>query len=389
MWTKLQWLGLLFAIFWVYRARMELNLGSPKGASNSYLSQSKGLVFPKIGRENATLLMLARNSDLEGALESMRSLEDRFNKDYHYPWTFMNDVPFTQKFIDDTTSMASGETFYELIPEEDWQPPSHIDRVKLADSFNEMVRQDVMYGGVRSYHNMCHFNLGFFYKQKRLDNYKYYMRVEPDVDYACDFPYDPFTFMREKKKKYGFVIAICEFENTIPTLWDTVEGFIKDFPQHIHPNAAYEFLTTNESDINSGHLTYETKGEYNMCHFWSNFEVGDLDFFRGEAYNAYFDHLDHAGGFYYERWGDAPVHTIGVGLLLDKDEVHHFEDIGYYHPPYSSCPSLAAARLQQRCMCKLKGPDGKKMDAINVRPFSCLQRWWRYGAGKRFLLEKN
>jgi hypothetical protein len=33
---------------------------------------------------------------------------------------------------------------------------------------------------------------------------------------------------------------------------------------------------------------------------WSNFEIGDLDFWRGEAYSKFFDHLDEAGGFYYE-----------------------------------------------------------------------------------------
>jgi hypothetical protein len=25
----------------------------------------------------------------------MRMIEDRFNKNYHYPWTFMNNRPFT------------------------------------------------------------------------------------------------------------------------------------------------------------------------------------------------------------------------------------------------------------------------------------------------------
>lgn len=33
---------------------------------------------------------------------------------------------------------------------------------------------------------------------------------------------------------------------------------------------------------------------------WSNFEIADLDFWRGEAYSAYFDYLDRRGGFYYE-----------------------------------------------------------------------------------------
>lgn len=33
---------------------------------------------------------------------------------------------------------------------------------------------------------------------------------------------------------------------------------------------------------------------------WSNFEIGDLNFWRGEAYGKFFDFLDSKGGFYYE-----------------------------------------------------------------------------------------
>ena len=33
---------------------------------------------------------------------------------------------------------------------------------------------------------------------------------------------------------------------------------------------------------------------------WSNFEIGDLDLWRGEAYSKFFDFLDSKGGFYYE-----------------------------------------------------------------------------------------
>jgi alpha 1,2-mannosyltransferase len=43
------------------------------------------------------------------------------------------------------------------------------------------------------------------------------------------------------------------------------------------------------------------------CHYWSNFEIADLRWFRSPEYIAYFDYLDKVGGFYYERWGDAPV----------------------------------------------------------------------------------
>ena len=73
------------------------------------------------------------------------------------------------------------------------------------------------------------------------------------------------------------------------------------------------------------------EGDYNLCHFWSNFEIGDLNFWRSEAYSKYFDFLDEKGGFFYERWGDAPVHSIAAALFLNTDEVHWFSDVGYMH----------------------------------------------------------
>ena len=33
---------------------------------------------------------------------------------------------------------------------------------------------------------------------------------------------------------------------------------------------------------------------------WSNFEIGDLDFWRSETYMKFFEFLDNKGGFHYE-----------------------------------------------------------------------------------------
>ena len=33
---------------------------------------------------------------------------------------------------------------------------------------------------------------------------------------------------------------------------------------------------------------------------FNNFEIADMDFWRGEAYTAFFNYLDHNGGFYYQ-----------------------------------------------------------------------------------------
>lgn len=49
-------------------------------------------------KANAAFVFLARNSDLAGVMESMKHMEDRFNKKFNYPYVFLNDVPFDKKF---------------------------------------------------------------------------------------------------------------------------------------------------------------------------------------------------------------------------------------------------------------------------------------------------
>lgn len=53
---------------------------------------------PAPRRANAAIVMLARNTDLEGVVSSMRQLEDRFNNKFNYPWIFLNDKEFTDEF---------------------------------------------------------------------------------------------------------------------------------------------------------------------------------------------------------------------------------------------------------------------------------------------------
>lgn len=49
-------------------------------------------------KANATILSLARNSDIEGIAFSMKQMEDRFNKKYQYPYVFLNEEEFSEDF---------------------------------------------------------------------------------------------------------------------------------------------------------------------------------------------------------------------------------------------------------------------------------------------------
>ena len=51
-----------------------------------------------IRKANATFVILVRNSDLKDIVESLKQIEDRFNRQFHYPYVFLNEKPFSEEF---------------------------------------------------------------------------------------------------------------------------------------------------------------------------------------------------------------------------------------------------------------------------------------------------
>ncbi|KAJ3514835.1 hypothetical protein NLJ89_g2142 [Agrocybe chaxingu] len=289
-------------------------------------------------RANATFVLLCRNTDLAGVVTSIQQMEDRFNRRHRYPWVLLNEEPFTQEFKDRVRVLTDAPIEFGLIPPEHWYQPDWIDEEKATKGRSNMMAQGIIYAGSVPYRNMCRFNSGFFFKHELLQPYRYYWRVEPEVKFFCDINNDPFKFMQENNKTYGFTISLVEWEATIPSLWSTVKEFIVEHPEYITPGNSMDFLSDNSGD------------SYNLCHYWSNFEIADMDFWRGEAYQKFFEFLESKGGFYYERWGDAPVHSIAVSLFASRDQVHFFSDIGYRHDSFQHCPS-GEEWVKGRCAC--------------------------------------
>lgn len=316
-------------------------------------------------RANATLMSLVRNSELEGLLLSMQQVEDHFNSKFRYPWTFMSNRPFTEEFKRRTRQATDAEVYFIEIPSDLWDVPRNIDVKKMRQGMNNLAKQNLPYAKLKSYRNMCRFNSGNFYNVPHMQQFKWYWRVEPSVNYFCDIDYDVFKFMEDNGKTYGFVSTLYEIAETIPTLWPTTLDFIKKFPQYVNKNGAFDWLLNDNQLPDKAKLA---KG-YSTCHFWSNFEIGNMDFFRGEAYSNWFKHLEEAGGFYYERWGDAPVHTLELALFEDKSKIHWFRDIGYHHPPYYHCPTSD----------KCGGCDAGKFTPFDhLQDQNCNPHWIRY-----------
>lgn len=294
--------------------------GEPEGTL-TYASEAYAPGIENSARINATLLALVRNEELPGMLSSMRDLERTWNHKFNYPWTFFNDVPFTDEFKRRTAAATKAEVRYEVIPKEHWDMPSWINKDLYHESTKMLKENGIQYADKVSYHSMCRWNSGMFYKHPALATTRYYWRVEPKVHFFCDVDYDVFRYMHDNNKTYGFTINLYDAPKSIPSLWPETMKFLAQNPSYLHQNNALHWLTDR---LRRPEHTKEANG-YSTCHFWSNFEIGDMDFWRSKPYEDYFDHLDRAGGFFYERWGDAPVHSIALGLFEDASRLHWWD----------------------------------------------------------------
>lgn len=321
-------------------------------------------------RANATLLALSRNSDIDGLIASVRSMEDHFNKWFHYPWTFLNDKPFSEEFMNRIRQETESVCEFGVIPADHWEFPQNINDHWINDALQFQADRNVTYGDQKSYHQMCRFFSGFFFRHPLVKKYKWYWRVEPDVEYFCDTTYDVFVEMEHNGKWYGFNAFIREIKSTVENLFRVTQAFRKqwDVPEtDLWKTVA---LSTGKAakDKDPSYGEPMANEVFNMCHFWSNFEIARVDLWNSPLYLQYFEALEEAGGFWFERWGDAPVHTLAVAMMLNASQIHYFRDIGYAHSTLGLCPGNAPTKQIDLVYDSTLGqPDTESINGVGCR----------------------
>ena len=128
------------------------------------------------------------------------------------------------------------------------------------------------------------------------------------VHYFCDLNYDVIRFIRDNNSKYGLNINIFDDAKSLPSLWSRISCFIAANTQLVHTEADLNWL-----------LDPQCGEEYNNCHFFSNFEIDSLDFWRSAAIEEYFKWFDRNGGVFFEKlWKCTGVHTERFDVLAKK-----------------------------------------------------------------------
>ena len=156
-------------------------------------------------RANAAFVVLARNQELDGVIQSIKSIERHFNRWFHYPYVFLNDGDFNSTFKETVANYISSPVEFGKIDPSMWGYPDWVDKNVAQEGIREQGDAAIMYGGMESYHHMCRFysgfvtsvpsvvipeayspNCRFFYKHELLQKYEWYWRLEPEIKYFCD-----------------------------------------------------------------------------------------------------------------------------------------------------------------------------------------------------------
>lgn len=319
---------------------------------------------------NATIISLVRNNEAAKIGSAIKSFESKFNSKFKYPYMFLNDEPFTERFKERIKKYTDAPMTFVQVPAEVWKKPDFVDEARENEAMDRLEKLNVAYAKKASYHHMCRFYSGKFYNLPELQKYKYYWRLEPSVKFFTDVNYDVFKYLEGTGKIYGFTINLYDIDESIETLFPETLAFLNqdDNYKYVSENGAFQWITENQQNPKKARVA----NGYSTCHFWSNFEIADMDFYRGEAYTNWFNYLDSTGKFFYERWGDSPVHSLGLALFADRRKIHWFRDIGYHHTPYVHCPNTPTTRG-----CTV----GEFSDHNSDYDQNCMATWIDYEAG--------
>ena len=102
---------------------------------------------------------------------------------------------------------------------------------------------------------------------------------------------------------------MCEF---VSGLWNATASYMRSQGITETPPLLRQHLSIDHGSSSSNTTTLT----WDRSYYYTNFEIGYLPFFRSEPYQSYFRHLDSEGGFYYYRWGDAPIRLLGVCVCV-------------------------------------------------------------------------
>lgn len=213
----------------------------------------------------------------------------------------------------------------------------------LPHKISERTLEQWMHDGVQSkfqgrgYRLMCRFWAGLVWTLPSMDHYEYYWRLDTDSIITKPVALDPFRYLQQNGCEYGYNRLKGENPYVLHGLYDAFQGF-----------ALWSNLSADAYDAVRRFAIDPKTGKYWGPMFYNNFEMGSFRLKRSTVYQNLFNFLDSREpyGILKYRWGDAPIHTLGVVAVLRGKHMCNFTQdiVGYKHAAAKPGPVI-----QQQC----------------------------------------
>ena len=137
-------------------------------------------------------------------------------------------------------------------------------------------------------------------------NYRYLLRLDEDSFVHSPISYDIFDFMSSSGFVYGY--RLCAYE--------------MDYNLRYIGNWFHKWQRKTQPQR---HISRD------ICGFYNNFFVADLDFFTSRAVQKYLKDVDRQGFIYRIRYGDLMLHSTAVYAFAKPEQIHRFLSFTYQH----------------------------------------------------------
>ncbi|KAI8884833.1 glycosyltransferase family 15 protein [Backusella circina FSU 941] len=265
-------LVLLTGLFLFTQSTNPLLSTAKHDVTTRHQSTQDRLIYPH-GRFKAAFYTFVKEDigTLTKLRRTIRSLEDQFNKDHNYPYVIFTDQELSKDYKTLASSLTKADVYFEKVSGDLYGYPPNTDMKKAEQA--RIKLNGTMFGDSEDYRFQSRFMAGTIYRHPIMKELDYGWRFEAGTEYVCPIDEDPFQFMFETKKTTSFSMALYEYPDTIPTLYDNVVKYALEYKELVqqkeNPKALWNFIWEPNSET------------FNRCHFWNNFQI--LVFIEGKS----------------------------------------------------------------------------------------------------------
>lgn len=297
-------------------------------------------------------MMAETERDLLDMERSLKSLWLRYNQGVDYPVVVFHEG-LTHEARRRLVEASENRLWFALVP-----------RFKeIPDEWMEASRQRASEFSV-GYRAMTRWRSGPLFLEQALAGFDYAMTLDTDSYFPATFGSDPFEVLHSTGLTAMF-----------PHLGRESASVVVNFMHYFLLYCRLHQLNPRRTRMLSALIEKNFKW-YQQC-LMLDIEVVRLDWFRSETYQDFFRYMDSVGGFWLHRWGNNPLRTFAVALLLRDEDVRSVV-MPYAHQDFCSCgpgqQSCTWLKEKQEYTCQDVTPEEFRLEEL-AEGLLDLQPW--------------